>query len=1251
LFVQRMSRKTQLSWKCTVTDINIQVNFEEFLAFIDGQVYVQTQRHLKDIEVLVLKGAWEGLSYNAIALRHNYTPQYIRQDAGPKLWRLLSTILNERVGKKNFQTAIKRYWESSLNRDSLPDPFTPIAANLPTSNAPSTSFQSCIEDWGEAFDVSTFYGRVQELQTLSHWLIQDECRMVCLLGMGGIGKTTLAIKLGQQVKDHFDRIVWRSLRHGPTIEILMSDLIYTLSDRADVEDVPITLKDSVARLIHYLRRSRCLIVLDNLESLLQGGIQAGNYSPEYEGYRYVLQSIGEIAHQSCVLLTSREKTREIALLEGQTLPVRSLQISGLNPQEGQDIFTSKGCANADSEALGIIFEHYAGNPLALKMLASSAQELAAGDLLEIIPYLQQGLLQFQNINALLESQFERLTDIEQKILYWLAINRDPTSWSELVTDIAPNALPALFLDAIQSLGRRCLVEWIAHKLCLQPVVMEFVTHRLTQTISGELLSQNVELLHQYPLLKAESQDYIRQAQVQFILRPILETLTLQIGRSPTTETYLKSTLALLKQDNYAQASYAAGNVLNLLCQAQADLTHLDCSHLAIWQAYLVGMNLQYANFTGSDLSKSSFSSTLSASLAVTFSPDGQTFAIGSADHIIRIYSTQGFQELMSLEGHSNWVCSVVFSPDGQTLASGSFDRTIKFWDLSTGNCEKTLQGHTGWVWSVSFSPDGNTLASCQTLASNQPDRNIRLWDTNTGECLQILEGHIGWVWGVAFSPDGSLLASCGDDRSIRLWNSQSGENIAIWEPHQNWVRSVAFSPDGKTLISGSHDGTVRIWDVSTGKCQRILKGHRNLVTSVTFLPASSHPETAHELWIASASNDQKLRVWNVTTGQCLRILQGHTSGIWSISAHPQGHMLASAANDCTVRLWNLQTGQPLRTLQGYAAGIKTSAYLPKTQTLITAGDDKIIKFWNLHTGQCTKRLTGHQSWVWCIALSADNTMLASSSSDMTVRIWDVETGQLRRILQGHMNIVMCVAFSPDGHRVVSGSSDQSIRVWHSKTGACLKTIPLNGRVWFVAYSPNGKYVASCHDDSIIRIWDISSGRCFKELQGHTNLVFTVTFSPDGRQLASGSEDGLVKIWSFDSGTCLQTFEGHTTSVWSVQFCSKGQQVVSSSFDQTIRLWDLEQDRCIQVFDAHNGEVWKVIFGPTPETLTSVGQDGLIKLWDLKTQQCIQVLKEDRPYEHMIITDTTGLTSAQQEALKKLGAIAAHPESAENYSNN
>src|SRR5256714_360342 len=42
-------------------------------------------------------------------------------------------------------------------------------------------------DWGEALDVPNFYGRQGELTTLAQWVVQERCRAVSVLGLGGIG--------------------------------------------------------------------------------------------------------------------------------------------------------------------------------------------------------------------------------------------------------------------------------------------------------------------------------------------------------------------------------------------------------------------------------------------------------------------------------------------------------------------------------------------------------------------------------------------------------------------------------------------------------------------------------------------------------------------------------------------------------------------------------------------------------------------------------------------------------------------------------------------------------------------------------------------------------------------------------------------------------------------------------------------------------------------------------------------------------
>jgi predicted ATPase len=66
------------------------------------------------------------------------------------------------------------------------------------------------------------------LAQLEQWL-SEECRAIAILGMGGIGKTALAVKFAQQVQHQFDYLIWRSLRNAPPIEDVLAELIQFLS--------------------------------------------------------------------------------------------------------------------------------------------------------------------------------------------------------------------------------------------------------------------------------------------------------------------------------------------------------------------------------------------------------------------------------------------------------------------------------------------------------------------------------------------------------------------------------------------------------------------------------------------------------------------------------------------------------------------------------------------------------------------------------------------------------------------------------------------------------------------------------------------------------------------------------------------------------------------------------------------------------------------------------------------------------------
>ncbi|MFM7407628.1 MAG: AAA-like domain-containing protein [Cuspidothrix sp.] len=84
------------------------MNFEEGLQILDTAVFNKLNKHLSDVQIIIIKGSWQGLNYDEIASNEGYTAKYLRQDVGFKLWKLLSEALGEEVNKTNFRAAVER---------------------------------------------------------------------------------------------------------------------------------------------------------------------------------------------------------------------------------------------------------------------------------------------------------------------------------------------------------------------------------------------------------------------------------------------------------------------------------------------------------------------------------------------------------------------------------------------------------------------------------------------------------------------------------------------------------------------------------------------------------------------------------------------------------------------------------------------------------------------------------------------------------------------------------------------------------------------------------------------------------------------------------------------------------------------------------------------------------------------------------------------------------------------------------------
>ncbi len=1110
---------------------------------------------------------------------------------------------------------------------------------------------NCVNDWGDAIDVESYWGRREEIILLEAWILGNashRCRLVAVLGMGGVGKTSIAAKAATKLQQNFDYLIWRSLRNAPLLDDILPQLLRFLPN--DSEDyLKVSENNKILVLIDALRKYRCLVILDNVESVLRSGEGktqewAGEYEPGYENYGDFFKKIAEASHTSCLLLTSREKPKEVAALEGKNLPVKVLQLSSLNLAEAREILQDKGCA-CTKEQLQELVTRYSGNPLALKIVATTVYDLFSNNITEFLREIQEASAVYGDIRTLLDQQFNRLSGLEKQVMYRLAIYREYISLTQLKNDLRTTEAESKILEVVESLLRRSLIEKEANtsRFRQQSVVMEYVSERYIEQVTQEInQKKKLDFFNIHPLIQARSLDYIRQTQERLILEPVKQKLITAFGTTTQLESYLRRMLRTLQQESPPNKGYAAGNLINLLRQLQIDKSQHDCeinlsgrdfSGLTIWQAYLKGVNLQDTSFANADLTGSVFTETMSSVVSVRFSPDGKLFATGLMTGEIRLWRTYDTKQLRIYTGHTAWVWAFAFSPDSKLLASGSADYTIKIWDVQTGQCLHTLKEHTNKVYSVSFSPDG------AFLASSGEDQTIKIWDIATGICQQTLLGHDGWVWSVTFRPSTTtnntpLIASGSADNKIKLWDINTGRCLKTLNGHSSDVLSVAFSPDGRILASGSRDLTLRLWDANTGKCEEILQGHSKKVYSVCFSPDGQT--------LASGSEDRTIKLWDIQRGECLKTLQGHYSQVWVIAFSPDGRTLISCSDDQTARLWDVNTGNCLNVLQGYTRDVYSVKFSPNSQILASGRDDYTISLWNLQTGEC-HILRQHQGRIRSVAFHPNGQILASGSADNTIKLWDITDIRHSKCIQtltGHSNWVWTVGFSPDGQTLVSSSEDRSLRIWDISSGECLKKIKGHSHwVWTVAFHPDGNTLASGSADSQIKLWDVATGECIQTFKDHQDMIWSVAFSPDGQLLASGSEDQTVKLWNLSTGKCIQTLTRDDKQVHTVAFSPNGQILASAGADTTVILWQVSTGECVEILKlGHTAAIRSLAFSADGKLLASGGEDEKIQLWDMQTCSRWRSLKPDRLYERMNISDITGLTDAERASLKMLGAV-------------
>ncbi len=223
-----------------------------------------------------------------------------------------------------------------------------------------------------------------------------------------------------------------------------------------------------------LRQKRCLLILDNVESVLQSHTPktASRNDSDDEAYSQLLKYLARAKHQSCVILTSRVESTEIQPFIGENLGVHSLCVQGLQVADIQQMLSAKGKFQGTDDEWKRLVEYYGGNPLILAIVATTIQRFFDSSLTN---FFANNTLISEDIGGLLDEQLSALSVPAQQIIKVLATQNAPLSFSQLRSHLAPSISGNTLLGTLEFLKARSLIYTTSAVFSLHPLIVNYFT--------------------------------------------------------------------------------------------------------------------------------------------------------------------------------------------------------------------------------------------------------------------------------------------------------------------------------------------------------------------------------------------------------------------------------------------------------------------------------------------------------------------------------------------------------------------------------------------------------------------------------------------------------------------------------------------------------------------------------------------------------------------------------------------------------
>jgi WD40 repeat protein len=520
----------------------------------------------------------------------------------------------------------------------------------------------------------------------------------------------------------------------------------------------------------------------------------------------------------------------------------------------------------------------------------------------------------------------------------------------------------------------------------------------------------------------------------------------------------------------------------------------------------------------------------------------------AGDDVLRLWHMRSGASVRELEARGRPSCLAI-SPDRRTaLSTDADDGALLRWDLDRWAGPWELDRLAEGTAAIAFTPDGRhaIVGWADSPLSGDSAGGLGVWDVVTGERVPAFDSPELSVAGVAVGDD--WIVSVGDER-WRRWDLETGRLEADF-PLKSGTAACAL-PRRRAAVAGERD--VLAVDVDTGEVLAELAGHAEDVLTIDCLSADR---------IVTGGADGTARIWRLSPESGgVPVISGHGSAVAAGVALDDVAVTAAEGGDC--RLWDLRNGEALhewRERRGAEHAVVARGAVLTSRLL---GDEKGIVVRDVDAG--TARLVWPtQSGAERVALAGNGMLLVAHGSSVDILelrgsgpTVELEPSRPALALPPRF-LVTDAAATPDASRVAVAGFDEN----HEAAVLVFDAISGQRRAAWratssfvrpIAISDDGEHVAFL-DERSLNVWTPAGGEPPSVL-AEVGSVVELMVLPGGLLACAGTD---LRVWEIATRELRMRAEGHRGGLHLEPL--DGWRLLVAAEDWTVSVWDLERGR-------------------------------------------------------------------------------------------